>query len=302
MTSNRVHSHTLAAEQRSAFTIVELVVLVALGLFLSLLLFPALARTKPNSTAAQCLNNLRQFTTAWIMYSSDSQDRVPNNFGVNDTFVEMQRGTLGNWANNVMTWSAGTSVSDRSNTNVHWVANGVLGKYLADPVRVYRCPADTFLSSPQIAVGYQARLRSISMNSVFGRYSPGNDSTAQGLNEFFPQYLQYLKQTTVPKPAKTWLVLDEHPDSINDGYFLNNTSATSWGDIPASYHNGACGFAFTDGHSELKRWQSRTAIYPVRFTYGPVASFDALGRLDFAWYLEHTGYVAAGTGLSAFGY
>lgn len=301
MMSNCVHSPVCGRNRRSGFTLVELVFLVALGFLLSLLLLPTLAKTKPNGKAAQCLNNLRQFTTAWLMYSSDSLDRVPNNFGVNDTLVEMQTGTLGNWANDVMTWSASTSIYDQSNTNVSWVANGVLGKYLADPVRVYKCPADTFLSSPQIAVGYQARLRSISMNSVFGRYSPGNDSTAQGLNEFLPQYIQYLKQTTVPKPAKTWLVLDEHPDSINDGYFLNSTSATSWGDIPASYHNGACGFAYADGHSELKRWQSHTSIYPVRFTYGTVA-FDALGRLDFAWYLEHIGYVAASTGLSGFGY
>src|SRR5262249_7197724 len=159
-----------------------------------------------------------------------------------------------------------------------------------------------FLSPQQVSVGYVARLRSISMNSVFGRYGPGNDSTAKGLNEFFPQYLQYLKQTSVPKPGKTWLVIDEHPDSINEGYYLNSTTAASWQDIPAAYHNGACGVAFADGHFEVKKWLSQVSVYPVRFFYPTTKSFDALGRQDFAWYLEHTGYVAAATGLPAFNY
>src|SRR5262249_34672063 len=101
---------------------------------------------------------------------------------------------------------------------------------------------------------------------------------------------------------KTWLVLDEHPDSINDGLFLENPTGGFWADIPASYHNGACGFAFADGHSELKKWQSRVTIYPVQFSYPTTPSFDSLGRMDFAWYLAHTGYVNASTGLPAFNY
>lgn len=287
----------------TAFTLIELLVVVCLLAILSLLLIPSLAHSKPNGKATQCLNNLRQFAVAYNMYASDYQDRVPNNFGVNDILAGIQSGTLANWANNVMTWSAsGTSVYDQGNTNREWVANGVLGKYLTDPLRVYKCPADTFLSPVQVSAGYLARLRSISMNSVFGRLTSGNDSTAEGLNWYLPQYVQYLKQASVPKPGKTWLVLDEHPDSINDGYFLDPPSVTSWVDIPASYHNGACGVAFADGHSDLKRWQSRTSVIPVRFAYLQSPTFDSLGLLDRAWYLEHTGYVVASTGQSAFNY
>jgi len=302
MTSETSQGCVSAPNRLFAFTMVELVVIILITSLLSLLVIPALAKTKPNSKAAQCLNNLRQFTAAWTLYDSDNGERVPNNYGVADTVATVQSGVLANWANNVMSWSASTSVSDQSNTNVNWLAKGVLGKYLSDPVRVYKCPADTFLSPAQVAAGYQARLRSISMNSVFGRFSTGNDPTAQGINAFFPQFLQYLKRASVLKPGKTWLVLDEHPDSINDGYFVNNFQATSWQDIPASYHDGACGFAFVDGHSELKRWQSRISISPVRFVYSPPPSFDTLGRLDFAWYLEHTGYIVASTGLPAFNY
>lgn len=298
---NRVALQIQVPEQARGFTLTELVVLVAMGAFLSLLLIPAVAKTRPNGKATQCSNNLRQFTAAWTMYSADNAERVPDNYGLADTVATIQSAKLATWANNVMSWTAGTSLSDRSNTNVDWVSKGVLGMYLGDPLRVYKCPADKFLSTVQVANGYPARVRSISMSAVFGRYSPGNDATAGGINPFLPQYLQYLKRISVPKPAKTWLVLDEHPDSINDGYFINNPSANSWGDIPAAYHNGACGFAFVDGHSELKRWQSRSSIYPVTFSYFS-NPFDLAGRQDFAWYLEHTGFVNAATGQPAFNY
>lgn len=301
MKFTRIADPKSARKWRAAFTLMELIVLLGGIAFLGLLFSPAIAKTKPNSKASQCLNNLRQFTAAWTMYSQDNAERVPDNYGVADTLASIQSGALSEWANNVMSWSAGTSISDQSNTNADWVANGVLAKYLSDPIRIYKCPADTFLSQVQVAARYRARLRSISMSSLFGRYSPGNDSTARGLNAFFPQYLQYLKRTSVLKPGKTWLVLDEHPDSINDGYFINDTAATSWGDIPASFHNGACGVAFADGHSELKRWQSQTSIYPLRFFYSS-NPFDPLGKQDFAWYLERTGYISANTGLPAFNY
>jgi prepilin-type processing-associated H-X9-DG protein len=100
------------------------------------------------------------------------------------------------------------------------------------------------------------------MSSFFGRFSTTYN---QSVHYFLTQYKLWLKQAQVPKPAKTWLFLDEHPDSINDGYFVNNDIATSWQDIPASYHNGACGFSFADGHAEIKKWRSATSKYPVQY-------------------------------------
>jgi prepilin-type processing-associated H-X9-DG protein len=142
------------------------------------------------------------------------------------------------------------------------------------------------------------------MNSVFGRFKsiPSGDPTVNGVNWGFQEYKQYLKTSGVIRPAKTWLVLDEHPDSINDGYFINNPNATAWQDIPASFHNGACGFSFADGHSEIKKWRSGASNYKVQYYYPSTKPFDAAGRMDFAWYLERTGYVRASGGQPMFGY
>ena len=166
-------------------------------------------------------------------------------------------------------------------------------------------PADNYLSTAQRSAGFPQRNRSLAMNSIFGRFRSVNvdDPTASGQNWGFQQYRQYLRLPQIPRPAKTWLFLDEHPDSINDGYFINNPTAGNWQDIPASYHNGACGFSFADGHSEIKKWRSGTSKYTrVIYAYPPTMPFDALGRVDFQWYLERTGYIDFRTGQPAFSY
>ena len=293
--SNRTH-------QPPAFTLIELVVVLLMVALLGLTLVPGVAKSRPNTKAIQCQNNLRQFTAAWTMYSADYNDRVANNYGIDQTIQAITSGVFDNWVNNVMDWTASASTEDRSITNIAWVTGGVLGKYLGTVTSVYQCPSDKYLSPPQVAAGWSGRLRSISMNAVFGRFSTGSDPTAFGLNWGNQQYVQYLKQARVPKPARTWLVIDEHPDSINDGYFLNNPDSTSWGDIPSSLHNGGCSLSFTDGHTELRRWQSPASWYRVQFSYPSTRAFDTLGRADYAWYLSRSGWVSASTGQGMFGY
>jgi prepilin-type processing-associated H-X9-DG protein len=292
----------MSKQQSTAFTLIELTVVIFVVAALAATLVSGVARTQPNGKAVRCLNNLRQFAAAWTMYSADSAEKVANNYGVSQTLDAINFRAFDNWVNNVMTWGASSSVYDVSNTNVFWLTNGVLGKYLSSSPDVFKCPADTFLSTVQAAAGFKQRLRSISMNSVFGHFSPYGDPTWTGVNWAFPQYVQYLKQASVPKPAKTWLVIDEHPDSINDGYFVNSPSASNWQDIPSSLHSRGCGFGFVDGHTEMRKWRSVTSIHAVGFAYPLTRSFDTAGRADFSWYLEHTGYVNATTGQPQFNY
>ena len=61
-----------------------------------------------------------------------------------------------------------------------------------------------------------------------------------------------------------WVFVDEHPDSINDGWLITYwPGGGGWGDLPASYHAGACGIGFADGHAEIHKWRDSATIQPV---------------------------------------
>ena len=62
---------------------------------------------------------------------------------------------------------------------------------------------------------------------------------------------------------------------------MNPPDPTWWVDLPASYHNGACGFSFADGHAEIKKWLDSTTI--VKVTKSSKNGFDGKPGRDGKW-------------------
>jgi len=75
-----------------------------------------------------------------------------------------------------------------------------------------------------------------------------------------PPYKTYGRLGHIVLPTQTWVMIDEHPDSINDAacavqIVLPDAKSGNIIDFPASYHNGAAGLSFADGHSEIHQWK-----------------------------------------------
>ena len=257
-----------------AFSRIDLLSILAVIGFFLLLLMPALGRTRTGDRGVACLNNLRQLVVAWTMYAQDNHDRLPPNHdgGVHDLRLS---------------WAAGWedfTANNSDNTNTLFLVGTQLGQYTKNAA-LYKCPSDIYLCT--IAGLPMPRVRSVSMNAFIeggaykGDHGPGD-------SHWFSGWYAYDKMSDIrlPSPAMLWVFADEHPDSINDAWFVTNVPDPDyWSDLPASYHNGAGSFAFADGHIELKKWVEPTTLVPV--LQQQRTGFPAPGSQDTRWVIAH---------------
>jgi prepilin-type N-terminal cleavage/methylation domain-containing protein/prepilin-type processing-associated H-X9-DG protein len=246
------------------FTLIELLVVIAIIAILASLLLPALSRAKMSAQGAACANNIKQLSLAWLIYADDNNQLLINNSSTADTQTYRQ-----SWVNNIQDW--GTSVE---NTNPAYVLSGKLAPYVNNNLGVYKCPSD------HTAAQNGPRLRSISMNSLVG-------DPLINRNRFNPNLVQFLKMTQFPGPANFYVFIEEHPDTINDGYFMNRWDVIQWGNLPASWHNSAANISWADGHVERHRWIPNTVRPPVRGGVGS-GGFVPAPPTDYLWLRERT--------------
>ncbi len=188
-----------------------------------------------------------------------------------------------NWMNNIMDWEL-----TPGNTNLNFVTQSVLAPFASYSANIYHCPADRYVSDVQKNAGWTSRVRSVSMNAMVG---DSGTLLQNGVNVNNPGYQQFVKESDFRDPSSIFVFLDEHPDSIDDGYFLNSPPTSGnpaeWVDLPGSYHNGGGSFSFADGHTEIHRWHCASTMPPWNNAQLPI-TLAAGDTADFDWVIQHT--------------
>jgi prepilin-type N-terminal cleavage/methylation domain-containing protein/prepilin-type processing-associated H-X9-DG protein len=239
---------------RAAFTLIELLVVIAIIAILAAMLLPALSKAKQRTQVVYCMNNCKQLMVGWLAYTHDNNDNIV--YALHGGGAQGAAGytlptgqLVYGWVEGWLDWT-----TREDNTNTTYLTTdkyALISNYVGHSAPVFKCPADNFLATVQRQVGWTARCRSVSGNIYLG-----NGNVALGPANF-NLYVQCIKVSALqtPGPTETWAFIDEHPDSINDAGFFppeNNTLVT---DVPATYHNKACGFAFCDGHAAINKWK-----------------------------------------------
>jgi prepilin-type processing-associated H-X9-DG protein len=191
------------------------------------------------------------------------------------------------WNSGVDNGPPGETVGSNANTNN--LRNSALGPYVGKNTGVYKCPAD------RIPAVSGQRVRSISMNGFVGGLAEGPNPPPEGVYGY-TTYRMYIHDSefVIPGASSIWVFVDEHPDSINDWFFGMHMAAasawptyTTWDDIPASYHNGACGFSFADGHGEIHKWKDDNTKAPIQKIH-PSSGTGLTSVHDNAWMAART--------------
>ncbi len=268
-------SWCLAGQLEPAFTLVELLVVIAVIAILAAMLLPALAGAKAQAYRINCVSNQKQLLIAWTIYSGDNNDQLVLNGG------DIARVSLVPhlWA------FGGNHGSPDTLTNQQYLvgANYALFAPLLPSARIYKCPADQTVWPLLTPANLMApEIRSYAMNCYLGTTA---NVYPVAIN---PDYRVYQKtsQFGADSPTGRFVFMDVNPANICTPAFGVDMTLQTWIHYPSGLHRQRGMVAYADCHVEPHRWQSA----PTLLTSSSYIFHEnnASGDADLAWIAART--------------
>ena len=233
--------------RKTAFTLLELLIVVAIISLLASLLIPAVGTAKEQAWRVACKNNQRSLSLTWMLYAEENREMLPQNgytIGGGET-----------WRNLWIQGHLNPALKPGDCTNELLLIDrrfSQFAPYLPSS-KVYRCPANR---EPIQVLGLDGKLsvavanvRSYSMNWFLGWVD-------DPISRNPPAELRRFHTTSALQPASPSELLvftDVHPKSICWPFFGIQARAEFF-NLPGSYHKRRGIIAWADGHVNEKKW------------------------------------------------
>jgi prepilin-type N-terminal cleavage/methylation domain-containing protein/prepilin-type processing-associated H-X9-DG protein len=270
------------------FTLIEMLVVIAVIGILAALLLPVLSNAKKKAQGTVCLNNMKQLQLAAILYGNDNNDSLPANVTLRtggDTtsgkpnWVDGTFSSSPPWNNAVAENPVGCATNPfylgvQGDTGGNPVVTliGSIGSYVKED-GAYHCPADQYLDP----MWHRLRVRSCSANCFVGGGGPGSQNGVDYV--VFKRFSDFGGSLSA---SDCFVYLDENPRSLNDGWFLFYGGGDTINDKPAINHGFSSSFSFADGHTEFQRWHD--------VFLNPSLTPGSSGGSDTQWLAQHGTY------------
>lgn len=221
---------------RAAFTLIELLIVVAIVAILAALIFPVFARARENARRASCQSNLKQIGIGLLQYSQD----------YDEVMIADWYGPTGNNA---------SDPASTANAGYKWMDAGY--EYIKS-VQIFVCPTDSFDANHGKYINYNDL--TATTTTAYGSYviNHGYGASIAGRTPAVSHpYVsgaanQFVSQAAAQEPEQTvWVVDGKGSFSINianDILNIDNSTDPRTMENAKERHLGTINTLFVDGH------------------------------------------------------